>query len=183
MDPLAVFQHIIYWNIKQKDIICFYLTFSCTLGVFLSEHILNLFTFFELMTVTSYFLVIHDEDEFTHRAGNMYIAMSIAGGLIQLMGIFLLFSYVPTLFLSDIPSALANVRNIKYLIARFIIIGFGVKACMFPFHIWLPKYISHPITRDRSFFRCSYKNSLSVTYYIQLMITTYCSLIISLPAW
>ncbi|NLK71922.1 MAG: hypothetical protein GX285_02740 [Clostridiales bacterium] len=131
--------YLLKYKNRNRYYMFFILTFSCTLGVFLSEHILNLFTFFELMTVTSYFLVIHDEDEFTHRAGNMYIAMSIAGGLIQLMGIFLLFSYVPTLFLSDIPSALANVGNIKYLIAILIIIGFAVKACMFPFHIWLPK--------------------------------------------
>ncbi len=131
--------YLLKYKHRNRYYMFFILTFSSTLGVFLSEHILNLFTFFELMTVTSYFLVIHDEDEFTHKAGYIYIAMSIAGGLIQLMGIFLLYNYTSTLLINQLPLEIENIGNIKYLIAILIMIGFGVKACMFPLHIWLPK--------------------------------------------
>ncbi len=131
--------YLLKYKHRNRYYMFFILTFSSTLGVFLSEHILNLFTFFELMTVTSYFLVIHDEDEFTHKAGNIYITMSIGGGLVQLMGIFLLYNYTSTLLITQLPIEIAELGNIKYLIALLIMSGFGVKACMFPLHIWLPK--------------------------------------------
>ncbi|MCG8483819.1 MAG: hypothetical protein MJA31_10960 [Clostridia bacterium] len=132
-------RYLLKYKNRNRYYMFFILTLANTLGVFMSDHILNLFTFFELMTVSSYFLVIHDEDEYTHRAGNMYIAMSIAGGLIQLMGIFLLYNYASTLLLSELPQAIVNMGDLKYSIAILIIIGFAVKACMFPLHIWLPK--------------------------------------------
>lgn len=132
-------RYLLKYKNRNRYYMFFILTLANTLGVFMSDHILNLFTFFELMTVSSYFLVIHDEDEYTHKAGFMYIAMSIAGGLIQLMGIFLLYNYASTLLLSELPQAIVNMGNLKYSIAILIIIGFGVKACMFPLHIWLPK--------------------------------------------
>jgi len=131
--------YLLKYKHRNRYYMFFILTFSSTLGVFLSEHILNLFTFFELMTVTSYFLVIHDEDEFTHKAGYIYMAMSIAGGLVQLMGIFILYNYTPTLLINQLPIEIENMGNIKYLISILIMVGFGVKACMFPLHIWLPK--------------------------------------------
>lgn len=131
--------YLLKYKHRNRYYMFFILTLANTLGVFMSEHILNMFTFFELMTVTSYFLVIHDEDEYTHKAGNIYIAMSIAGGLVQLMGIFLLYNYTSTLQLSAIASAVEGIGFVKYIIAILIIIGFGVKACMFPLHIWLPK--------------------------------------------
>lgn len=131
--------YLLKYKHRNRYYMFFILTLANTLGVFMSEHILNMFTFFELMTITSYFLVIHDEDEYTHKAGNIYIAMSIAGGLIQLMGIFLLYNYTSTLLITQMPAEIELLGNIRYLIAILIIIGFGVKACMFPLHIWLPK--------------------------------------------
>lgn len=131
--------YLLKYKHRNRYYMFFILTLANTLGVFMSEHILNMFTFFELMTITSYFLVIHDEDEYTHKAGNIYIAMSIAGGLVQLMGIFLLYNYTSTLQISAIAAAVEGIGFIKYVIAILIIIGFGVKACMFPLHIWLPK--------------------------------------------
>lgn len=115
------------------------LTFSATIGVFLSNNIINLFTFFEIMSLTSYILVIHDEDKYSHEAGLSYISMAIAGGLIMLMGIFLLFDYTLVLNLDEIAKKLPYLGSIKYVISTLIIIGFAVKASMFPLHTWLIK--------------------------------------------
>ncbi len=135
-------RYLLYYKNRNRYYLFYLLTLSSTLGVFMSCNVINLFTFFEIMTITSYFLVIHDEDEFTHKAGNIYIAMSFAGGLTQLMGIFLVYNYTNTLMLAEMAVPFQALGTMKYIIAGLVIVGFGVKACMFPLHIWLPKVYS-----------------------------------------
>ncbi|MCY6355215.1 complex I subunit 5 family protein [Clostridium sp. ZS2-4] len=135
-------QYLISYKNRNRYYLFFMLTLWSTIGIFISENILNLFTFFEIMSLTSYALVIHDEDEYAHEAGDTYIVMAVTGGLILLMGLFLLYNYTQTFEISELQHAVANLGRVKYLISVLIIIGFGVKAGMFPLHIWLPK--AHP---------------------------------------
>ncbi|MFZ5968688.1 MAG: complex I subunit 5 family protein [Bacillota bacterium] len=132
-------QYLIKYKNRNRYYAFFMLTLGSTIGVFLSENILNLFTFFEIMSLTSYALIIHDEDQYAHEAGKIYIGMAIGGGLILLLGIFLLFEYTGTLNISQYASKMDAMGNLKYLIAAFILIGFGIKASMVPLHVWLPK--------------------------------------------
>lgn len=127
---------------KNRYYLFFMLTYWSTLGVFISENLLNLFTFFEIMSLASYPLIIHEEDEFSHEAGETYIIMAVTGGLVLLMGLFLLYDFTQTLQLEEIKVAFSNIGDIKYLISSLILFGFGVKAGMVPLHIWLPK--AHP---------------------------------------
>lgn len=118
----------------------FMLTYAFTLGIFMSDNIINLFTFFEGMSLTSYALVIHDEDEYSHDAGISYLSMALAGGLILLMGIFLAYDYTKTLEIAGIAEGMKNVSMGKqYMLGALFIIGFGIKASMFPLHTWLPQ--------------------------------------------
>lgn len=135
-------QYLISYKNRNRYYLFFMLTLWSTIGIFVSENILNLFTFFEIMSLTSYALVIHDEDDYSHEAGDTYIVMAVTGGLILLMGLFLLYDYTKTLDIIELKSATESLGDIKYLIAALIIIGFGVKAGMAPLHIWLPK--AHP---------------------------------------
>lgn len=117
------------------------LTYAGTMGMFLSDNLLNLFMFFELLSVTSYALIIHDEDQYSHEAGSLYIGMAIGGGLIQLLGLFILYGQVGTLNLPEIQSMPA-LSSTAWFACVLIILGYFVKASVFPFHIWLPK--AHP---------------------------------------
>ncbi|QXM06900.1 complex I subunit 5 family protein [Crassaminicella indica] len=135
-------QYLIRYKNRNRYYAFFMLTLASTVGIFLSENILNLFTFFEIMSFTSYALIIHDEDEYAHDAGKSYLGMAIAAGMILLMGLFLLYDYTATLNVSELAENVRDIGNIKYLISALIIIGFGTKASMFPFHVWLPK--AHP---------------------------------------
>lgn len=135
-------QYLISYKNRNRYYLFFMLTLWSTVGIFISENFLNLFTFFEIMSLTSYALVIHDEDEYAHQAGDTYIVMAVTGGLILLMGLFLLYNYTQTFDISELQHALTNLGSVKYLISALIIIGFGVKAGMFPLHVWLPK--AHP---------------------------------------
>lgn len=135
-------QYLIRYKNRNRYYAFFMLTLGSTIGIFLSENLLNLFTFFEIMSFTSYILVIHDEDKYAHEAGKSYLSMAVACGLVLLLGLFILYDYTATLNITQLPKAMEGLGNIRYLVSVFFIIGFGVKAAMFPLHIWLPK--AHP---------------------------------------
>jgi formate hydrogenlyase subunit 3/multisubunit Na+/H+ antiporter MnhD subunit len=133
-------QYIVKYRHRNRFYMFFMMTYGFTLGVFMSDNILNLFTFFEGMSLASYALVIHDEDEYSHEAGISYLSMGVAGGMILLMGIFLAFDYTGTLEISGIAEGLATVEMSKqYMVGALLLIGFGIKASMFPLHTWLPQ--------------------------------------------
>lgn len=140
-------QYITRYRHRNRYYMFFMLTYAFTLGVFMSDNILNLFTFFEGMSLASYALVIHDEDQFSHDAGISYLSMGLAGGLILLMGIFLAFDYTNTLEIGGISKGMENVSLTKqYILGTLFIIGFGIKASMFPLHTWLPQtYAAAPV--------------------------------------
>jgi len=135
-------QYLIRYKNRNRYYAFFMLTYASTLGIFISDHYLNLFTFFEIMSLASYALVIHDEDEYSHEAGRSYISMALAGGLFLLMGLILLYDYTGTLIISDFEHGIAEIGNVRYIICALIFVGFGVKASMVPLHSWLPK--AHP---------------------------------------
>ncbi len=132
-------QYLIKKKKRNRYYFFFMLTYAMTIGVFMSENILNLFTFFEGMSLTSYALVIHDEDRYSHDAGVSYLSMAIAGGLVMLFGIFAVFDFTGTLDIGDIGLILPTVGDEKYIAAVLIMFGFMIKASVFPLHTWLPK--------------------------------------------
>lgn len=135
-------QYLTRYKNRNRYYAFFIVTLFSTIGIFISQDLLNLFTFFEIMSFSSYLLVIHDEDKYAHDAGTTYIAVAIIGGLVLLMGLFLLYDYTDTLNINLLKDRIMEIGNVKYLIAILMIIGFGVKAGMMPLHVWLPK--AHP---------------------------------------
>ena len=103
--------------------ICTLLTFVSVLGVFLADDFLTLLLFFELMTVSSYFWVIHRWNKEAIKAGYFYLFYSIIGGLFIALGIVLKDTGANTL------STWSTV---------LFVIGFGIKSGMVPLHLWLP---------------------------------------------
>lgn len=125
------------------------LTLGATMGVFLSADLYTTFIFFEIMSFTSYVWVAQEENEPSLRAAATYLAVAVIGGLVMLMGIFLVYHYLGTVDLSELlPAVQAFQENsgdmrIVYAAGACMLFGFGAKAGMFPLHIWLPK--AHPV--------------------------------------
>lgn len=136
-------EYISHSHEKNRYWMFFILTLGATLGIFLSGDLLTLFIFFEMMTFTSYVLVIHDETPDVLKAGKYYLYMAIGGGLVLLMGVFILFYELGSLDFAVLAAGINSLGNMKYVIAALLITGFGVKAGMVPLHIWLPK--AHPV--------------------------------------
>ena len=121
------------------------LTLGATMGVFLSADLYTTFIFFEMMSFTSYVWVAHEETPGAMRAANTYLAVAVIGGLVALMGLFLLHRNLGTLAIDELYAAaqLCEDKSVLYVAACCLLVGFGAKAGMFPLHIWLPK--AHPV--------------------------------------
>ncbi|MDD4413405.1 MAG: complex I subunit 5 family protein [Oscillospiraceae bacterium] len=139
---LAVSIYAPKYIVHESRITLFYFSTLATLfsvsGVFLSGDLFTMLLFFETITISSYFWVIHRWDKNAVKAGYFYLFFSIAGGLIISLGIVFMGAAVqtlPAIGRSVIPpdSAMFN-RSIVLLI-----IGFGIKAGIAPLHLWLPR--------------------------------------------
>ncbi len=117
------------------------LTLGATAGIFLSGDLYTTFIFFEIMSVSSYVWVAHDETAPSMRAAATYLAVAIIGGLTLLMGLFLLYTQTGTLLISELYEACQG-KNV-YPACLCMLVGFGAKAGAFPLQIWLPK--AHPV--------------------------------------
>ncbi len=120
-------------------------TLGATEGVMLSADFMTAFVFFEILSLTSFTWVIHEETKEAVKAGYTYLFIAVIGGLILFMGLLLLQNEAGTLQFSELTEAVQNVQSRGRLMAAgvCILLGFGAKAGMFPLHIWLPK--AHPV--------------------------------------
>ncbi len=129
----------------QRFYLFFLFTLGATMGVFLSADLFTTFLFFETMSFTSYVWVAQEEDEASLRAASTYLAVAVIGGLVMLMGLFLLYGQFSTLVISELRDAVLTEhdKGVTYLAGACMLFGFGAKAGAFPLHIWLPK--AHPV--------------------------------------
>ena len=122
-------------------------TLGATAGVFLSGDLYTTFVCFEIMSMASYVCVVHEETAGAMRAGGVYLAVATIGGLVTLMGIFLLYHLTGTLAFDELlpvcQTLFADSPVWFYIAGGCILFGFGAKAGMYPLHIWLP--MAHPV--------------------------------------
>lgn len=131
---------------KRKRYDVFYLmTLGAVIGVLLSGDLYTAFLFFEMLSFTSYVWVVHDGRKASLQAAETYLAVAVTGGLVLLMGLFLLYDMAGTLEIAELGSAcLPFKRSARlYTAGGCLLFGFGAKAGAFPLHIWLPK--AHPV--------------------------------------
>ncbi len=115
-------------------------TLGAILGVVFAGDFFSLFIFFEIMTFSSFVLVIHKQDREAMQAGSLYLYMAIFGGLALLFAILMVYGSAGTLDMVPMLEALEQQRT---PILILFMIGFGIKAGLVPLHIWLP--LAHPV--------------------------------------
>ncbi|MCI2057479.1 MAG: sodium:proton antiporter [Oscillibacter sp.] len=123
------------------------LTLGALMGVFLAADLFTLFVFFEMMSFTSWVWVAWPETPKALDAAKTYLAVAVFGGMVLLVGLFVLQHLLGTLRFTEM-AALAKIlpeeKRDQLLIGGICcLVGFGAKAGMFPLHIWLPK--AHPV--------------------------------------
>lgn len=133
---------------KEKRFFGFYLiAFGVLLGLDFSGNLITMYLFYELMTLTSMPFVLHTQTKESIMAGLRYLFFSFAGAYMALFGIYFISRYGTTLNFTQggviAPAVLQEHETLFLVVAFFMIIGFGVKAGMFPLHVWLPT--AHPV--------------------------------------
>ncbi|WP_020000454.1 proton-conducting transporter membrane subunit [Halodesulfovibrio aestuarii] len=98
------------------------------IGLTLTQHLGALYGFWELMTFSSYFLVIHEETTDAFKAGFKYFFMCAAGAYALLFGIFLIHSATGSFEFAAIAQATGNMSPVLAGMAALLcFFGFAVK--------------------------------------------------------
>lgn len=152
MTGLFSIEYFSHYKNKKRYHFFSVITFLATEGVFLSADFFTLFIFFEIMSLASYTWVAYDEKKASLRAAETYMAVAVIGGLVMLMGLFLMYSVTGTLnfdaleyayFDYGLLSADSTALPRVWAAGICMLFGFFAKAGAFPLHIWLPK--AHPV--------------------------------------
>lgn len=134
-------EYFAHYRNRNRYYLFLLITLGATVAIFFSGDLYTTFIFFEIMSLCSYVWVAQDENAGSLRAGATYLAVAVIGGMVLLMGIFLLHHEVGTLIIDELPAACQG-KNL-WPAALCMLVGFGAKAGAFPIHIWLPK--AHPV--------------------------------------
>ena len=133
---------------EEKRYFGFYLMeFGVLLALAFSGNMVTYYFFYEMMTLFSVPLILHSRTKEAIMAGLKYMFYSLFGAYMVLFGIYFLNKYAVTLNFSAGGvlnlNATAGKEGFLLIVAFCMILGFGVKAGMFPVHGWLPT--AHPI--------------------------------------
>ncbi|MDX8405913.1 MAG: proton-conducting transporter membrane subunit, partial [Mariprofundus sp.] len=113
------------------------------LGVVISDDAFTFMLFWELMSVSSYFLVTFKHEHLENRkAGFIYLLMAHLAGLLILGSFAVLYAAAGSFEFSAMREASISPlwASVAFLLAGF---GFGTKAGVVPMHGWLPE--AHPV--------------------------------------
>jgi len=125
----------------------FSLCVSATTGIALAANLLTFLIFYEMLTLTTYPLVVHRGTGKSLRAGRLYLLYALSGGAALLLGVVWLQSLVGPIEFSErgiLSQADVGLYGPLRIIFALMIAGFGVKAALVPLHGWLPEAMVAP---------------------------------------
>lgn len=143
--PIATFYAFEYMKHEGKEntfFTFFTMTYGITVGIAFAGNLMTLYLFYELLTFVTLPLVMHGMSKKSVFAGRRYVTYSVGGAAFAFIGIaFILtfgegFDFIYGGVLTAEYTALQEqLLRVAYVLTAF---GFGVKAAVFPFHMWLP---------------------------------------------
>ena len=117
------------------------------LGIVMSNNILLLFIFWELTSISSFFLIGFNNDNPDSRKSAL-TALSITGmgGFFLLTGLILIGNIAGSYTITDLIAAADIIKGHElYPVALgFVLVGAFTKSAQFPFHFWLPGAMKAP---------------------------------------
>jgi multicomponent Na+:H+ antiporter subunit A len=115
------------------------------IGLVASDHLLSVFVFWELTTITSYLLIGFDDHKASARSAALHAAIVTgAGGLAMLGGFVLLAEVSGSYLISEIVAAPPGASPSVTVAWLLILVGAATKSAQVPFHAWLPGAMAAP---------------------------------------
>lgn len=144
--PLAMLYSFEYMEREEneKSFFLFYvITYGVTLGVALSENILTMYFFFEMLSLVTLPLVMHTRTREAVLASRTYLYYMLGGAAFAFIGmVFVLVYGTTSSFVAGGVLDMANIQEKKDTLLLVYVLcfgGFSVKTAMWPFSSWLPK--------------------------------------------
>lgn len=144
--PLALVYSFHYLENKEKKLRAGvnYFFFSILVAsmalVVMSANMITFLLTWELMSLSSFFLVMYDyESKVNRKAGYLYFIFAQGGAMFLFATFALIHSHTGSF---DFTGFAALPEQTKLLVFVLAFLGFGSKAGIFPLHIWLPR--AHP---------------------------------------
>ncbi len=131
---------------QTRFFVYFTLSIFAALGIAFSGNLITLFIFYEILSIVTYPLVIHEQDSKSMRSGTEYmIYLMVASMLLQLTAILLIYGITGTLEFGEGGIGALAQGGSMLLSAIFLMLMFGyAKAAIFPLHSWLPTAMVAP---------------------------------------
>lgn len=129
---------------NNRNFFAFYtMTYGVTVGIAFAANLMSMYMFYELLTLVTLPLVMHEMDSASIKAARIYMVYSIAGAAFAFISMVVLLSVGNGLDFTFggvlSPEAARENKALLQVVYLFAFFGFGVKAAIFPFHGWLPK--------------------------------------------
>lgn len=128
----------------EKVFFMFYtMTYGITLGIALSDDILTMYCFYEMLTLVTLPLIMHTLSRNAILASRTYLYYSLGGAAFAFIGMIFILIYgdnsqfIPGGVLNLVK--IGNKGNTLLLVYVLCFMGFSVKTAMWPFGAWLPK--------------------------------------------
>lgn len=109
------------------------------LGITATGDAFNVFVFLEISSLSTYLLISLGKDRRALLAAFQYLVLGTIGATFILIGIGLMYMVTGTLNMVDLSERLADISDNRTVLVAFafLAIGLGLKAAVFPLHIWL----------------------------------------------
>jgi len=124
-----------------------YLFMSAMLGLVLSDNIFLLFIFWELTSISSFFLIgFNNDQEASRKSAMTALTITGMGGFFLLAGLVLTGNIAGTYKISELIAYKDVIINHPQypLLLGLIFLGAFTKSAQFPFHFWLPGAMKAP---------------------------------------
>ncbi|APU68443.1 Na(+) H(+) antiporter subunit D [Christiangramia flava JLT2011] len=109
-------------------------------GAFLTGDIFNLYVWFEIIIISSFVLITIGGEKAQLEGAVKYFTLNILASIIFLTAIAVLYGLTGSLNMADLAEKISQVPNqgLVEITGVLFIIGFGIKAGVFPLYFWLP---------------------------------------------
>ena len=117
------------------------------LGLVLSDNVLSLFIFWELTSITSFFLIgFNHDDPASRKSSLLALAVTGGGGFLLMAGLVLMGTLSGTYSVQEMATHSGALKDHAWYgpIVLLVCAGAFTKSAQFPFHFWLPGAMKAP---------------------------------------
>ncbi|MCF7912327.1 MAG: NADH/ubiquinone/plastoquinone (complex I) [Candidatus Cloacimonetes bacterium] len=126
------------YTAERKFYVLFSLMIAGMNGIVISGDIFNIYVFLEIAAISSYILVAFGVEKHQLEASFKYQVLGCLASLMILLAIGFIYWGTGTLNIADISRQLPYSAHFVKFVSILFLVGFGLKAAIFPFHSWLP---------------------------------------------